>query len=69
MAKKFTVEQARKIAGLTVASMAQKIGISPNAYIAKEKHQTRFYYDEAMRFSEVTGIPADLIFFEAHVAE
>ena len=69
MTQRFTVEQARKAAGLTVAQTAYGLGISPNAYTAKEKHQTRFYYDEAIRFSEMTGIPIDMIFFEQKVAE
>lgn len=66
---KFTVEQARRLANITVRDMASRMGLSVTAYLNKEKHVTRFYFDEACLFSEITGIPLSKIFFEQSVTE
>lgn len=67
--EKYTVEQARRLAGITVRDMAMRMGLSVTAYLNKEKHVTRFYFDEACMFSELTGIPLDKIFFEQSVTQ
>lgn len=61
--QKLTVEQARKIAGISQREMANKLGISENTYINKEKGIVRFYVDEACKFSEIVGIEFDDIIF------
>lgn len=68
--EQYTVKQARRLANLTIREMAQKLGMSVTTYKSKESHLTRFYYDEACHFSEITGIPLRRIsFFENSVAE
>ena len=66
---KFTVEQARKLSSLSVREMAKRIGLSQNAYYKKEKGLSRFYYDEALKFSEIVNIPIDSIFFTQNVTQ
>lgn len=64
----FTVEQARKLAGLSIRKMASLMGLSAGAYLKKEKGLSRFYFDEAIKFSAIVGIPLDNIFFTKSVS-
>lgn len=66
---KYTVGQARRLANITVRGMAKELGLSANAYHNKEKGRSRFYFDEAMKFSAVVNIPMDRIFFESSVSQ
>lgn len=61
--QQFTIEQARKYAGLSQAEIAKELDISLNAYISKEKGITKFYVDEALKFSEKVGLPFNQIIF------
>lgn len=60
----YTPEQARRLRGISQAKMAHLLGISENTYINKEKGETKFYIDEACKFSEIVDIPLkNIIFF------
>jgi len=66
--EKYTVRQARVLANITIKEMAKKMGLSQTAYFKKEKGLSRFYYDEAVKFSSFVNIPMDNIFFTSQVA-
>jgi transcriptional regulator with XRE-family HTH domain len=66
---KYTVEQARKLSNLSIRETAKLLGLSQNAYFKKEKGLSRFYYDEAIKFSSITNIPLDNIFFTSNVTQ
>lgn len=65
---KYTVAQARRLSNISVREIANRMNLSPNAYYKKEKGLSRFYYDEAIKFSNIVGIPIDKIFFISKVA-
>lgn len=65
--KEYTVRQARVLANISSKEMAKMLGLSQNAYLKKEKGLSRFYYDEALKFSSFVNIPADNIFFTQKV--
>lgn len=61
---KYTVEQARNLRRISQRDMADKLQLSENSFINKEKGKTRFYIDEAIRFSKIVDIPLeDIIFY------
>ena len=60
---KYTPEQARRLRGISQAKMASLLGMSENTYINKEKGETKFYIDEACKFSEIVDIPLEKISF------
>lgn len=60
---KFTIEQARILAGFTQAEMAKKLGMTEKTYIQYEKYRRVFRMDVAYRFAEVTGFNVDQIIF------
>ena len=60
---KYTPEQARRLRGISQAKMASLLGVSENTYINKEKGETKFYIDEACKFSKVVDIPLEKISF------
>lgn len=65
---RYTPEQARRLKGISQAKMAVLLGMSENTYINKEKGDTKFYIDEACKFSSVVDIPLEkLIFFDENV--
>lgn len=65
---KYTPEQARRLKGYSQAKMAELLGVSENTYINKEKGETKFYIDEACKFSDLVGIPLEkIIFFKRSV--
>lgn len=59
----FTPEQARALSGLSQEKVAKMLGISKNGYIKKEKGESRFFVDEALKFSEIVKIPMEKIIF------
>ena len=59
--KIFTPQQARRYSGIYETHIAKKLGISTATYINKEKGKTRFYVDEAIKFSKIVGIPFENI--------
>ena len=61
--EKFTPEQARILSKISQSKMAEILNISLNAYINKEKGLSRFYVDEAIKFSEAVSIPLEKIIF------
>lgn len=63
MPELLTVEEARRMKGVSQSEMASLLNISLNAYRSKEKGETKFYYDEAVKFSERIGIPMSKIIF------
>jgi DNA-binding XRE family transcriptional regulator len=58
-----TVKQARAVAGLTQAKMAEKLHIHRSTYFKLEKEPTKFTVEQAKEISEITGVPIDDIFF------
>ena len=58
---KFTPRQARHYSGLSVQKVADKLGINSVTYFNKEKGKTRFYVDEAIKFSDIVGVPFENI--------
>lgn len=66
--EKYTVRQARMLSDISTREMAKKLGVSLNCYLNKEKGLSRFYYDEAIKFSAIVGIPVDSIFFTKSVS-
>lgn len=67
---KYTPEQARRLKGYSQAKMAELLGVSENTYINKEKGETKFYIDEACKFSDLVGIPLEnIIFFKRDVPQ
>ena len=67
--EKYTVKQARMLLGISIREMAKKLGMSQNTYMNKENGLSRFYYDEALKFSSIVNIPADNIFFGKSVPQ
>ena len=59
----YSIEQARKLANFSQYKMAQALNLSINGYIKKEKGFSRFYIDEAIKFSAACGIPIEKINF------
>lgn len=66
--EKFTVGQARRLANISIREMAKRMGLATNTYMRKEKGLSRFYYDEAIRFASIVGMPVDTIFFSQSVS-
>lgn len=64
----FTLEQARKYAGLSQVEMAEKLEMSERWYIQFEKGRQIFRIDLAYKFAELTGVPFNsIIFFEGQL--
>lgn len=59
----FSVKQARQYAGFTQREMAEKLSISRDSYRKIEKNPETATISLATKFSQVTGIPIDQIFF------
>lgn len=60
----YTVEQARTLRKISQKKMAKLLDLSENTYINKEKGLTRFYIDEALKFSEIVELKlCDINFF------
>ena len=63
MDRKFTIEQARSLTGLTQEEMAEKLGVSASTYYKYEKYKTPMRMDTAYLFSKITSIGMDDIIF------
>ena len=59
--KSFTPRQARHYSGLSVQNVADRLNINSVTYFNKERGRTRFYVDEAIKFSEIVGVPFENI--------
>ena len=53
----FTIEQARKYAGMTQKEMAKSIGMSTSTYIRIEQNVSNARVGVINRISKCTGIP------------
>lgn len=53
----FTIEQARKYAGMTQKEMAKSIGVSTSTYIRIEQNASNARVGVINRISKCTGIP------------
>ena len=53
----FTIEQARKYAGMTQKEMAKSIGMSTSTYILIAQHVSNARVGVINRISKCTGIP------------
>lgn len=62
---KFSVEQARKHAGLTQKQMAEKLGVCRDTYRKIELSPGTATIEQGERISEITGISFDDIFFDS----
>ncbi|RKJ30801.1 XRE family transcriptional regulator [Butyricicoccus sp. 1XD8-22] len=62
---KYTLEQARILAGLTQKEMAQKMKMSEKTYIQYEKYRRIFRMDQAYLFMKHVNVPFDSIIFFA----
>lgn len=59
----FTVKQARMLAEKTQGEIAAAIGVHRSTYIKLEANSDAMTIGQAKRFSRVTGIPLNNIFF------
>lgn len=65
--KKWTIELARRKAGLTQEEMAEKLRMSRNSYRKYELGEVVFRTDKAWQFSQIVMIPFDeIIFFSSN---
>lgn len=53
---KYTVEQWRKVRGLTQEEVAQALQISLNNYSAKEQGKRDFKFNEIILFANLVGV-------------
>ena len=65
---KYTIAQARALAGLSQKEIAKGLGVCEKTYIDYEKYRKIFRMDMAYKFSKITGIEMDqIIFFDKDV--
>lgn len=65
---RYTLEQARILAGLTQLEMAKKMKMSEKTYIQYEKYRRIFRMDQAYDFVKHVNVPFDsIIFFTGQV--
>lgn len=60
---KFSLKQARNYCGLSQEEMAKKLGVTLKTYYLYENYQSEMRYSTAVKFSEITGVDQDNIFF------
>lgn len=63
---RYTIAQARILAGLTQVKIADRLGMSEKTYIQYEKYRKVFRMNDGMNFSRITGIGLDSIIFFNH---
>ncbi|OCN03559.1 hypothetical protein A4S06_05205 [Erysipelotrichaceae bacterium MTC7] len=64
MEDKITVKEAREKAGYSIREMAELMGWVKTTYVNKENGISKFYVDEAVRFSRIVKVPmSNIIFF------
>lgn len=61
---KFTVKQARGLAGYTQDQMAEALGIHRTTYIRKERNPGTFSMEEAEKLCEITKMSMEQISFK-----
>lgn len=60
---RFTVKQARLIAGKTQTEMAEKLNVSRDTYRKIELFPEKTTIAQALTISDITGIPINQLFF------
>lgn len=60
---KYTVKQARMLAGFTQDEMAKKLNIHRDTYRNMEKHPEKISFLMGNKISNITQIPIEKIFF------
>lgn len=63
---KYSVKQARRLAGLTQLEMAEILGISRSNYIDYELYRLSFRIDQAYKFTKAVGLNFNDIAFQKH---
>lgn len=61
--ERYTIKQARQLAGKTQVGLARELGVSEATYIKLEKGRSIFRMDQAEKFSEIVKLPIDRIIF------
>ncbi|VXB53018.1 conserved hypothetical protein [Exiguobacterium sp. 8H] len=62
--RRFTMRQARLMAGLKQQEVADKLGLSLNGYRNIENYESKFRVDTAYQFAEIVGLDIkEVIFF------
>ncbi len=61
MTEKLTVEQARKMRGLSQEELAKKINMSISTYRSKEQGRSEFYWDEIKIIADALNLPIEQI--------
>ncbi len=61
MTEKLTVEQARKMRGLSQEELAKKINMSISTYRSKEQGRSEFYWDEIKIIVDALNLPIEQI--------
>ena len=63
--KRFTMKQARLIAGYNQEEMAKMLEMSTNGYAKIERYESKFRIDKALAFAKIVELDVDeIIFFE-----
>ncbi|OGX78227.1 hypothetical protein A6395_13210 [Exiguobacterium sp. SH31] len=63
--KRFTMKQARLIAGYNQEEMAKMLDMSTNGYAKIERYESKFRIDKALAFTKIVELDVDeIIFFE-----
>lgn len=60
---RYTLEQARILAGLTQIEMAEKMNMSEKTYIQYEKYRRILRMDQGYEFAKNVNVPFDSIIF------
>lgn len=60
-----TMKQARIGINATQQEIADKLGVHVQTYMRMEKHPEDLTIKQAMAFSEITGVPIQVIFFDS----
>ncbi|WP_214684700.1 helix-turn-helix transcriptional regulator [Exiguobacterium sp. s155] len=64
--KRFTMKQARLIAGYNQEEMAKMLEMSTNGYAKIERYESKFRIDKALAFAKIVELDVnEIIFFES----
>jgi putative transcriptional regulator len=55
--------EIRKAKGISIAEMAEKLGITSNTYLLKEKGKLSFKLQEARKIAKMFGLTIDELFY------
>lgn len=62
---RFTLKQARNLAGLTQVEVADRLNVNEGTYLKYENYQTLLRIDKAYTFSKIVGLEiSSIIFFQ-----